>query len=49
MASVACRVWDLKTGSCKDTMRGHTDSVSSVVISLDGSTLVSGSHDNTIR
>ena len=42
-------VWDLSTGECKSTLKGHTDFVRSVAISPDGTTIVSGSDDRTVR
>ena len=43
-----CRVWDMY-GQCMNTLKGHTDFVRSVAISPDGTTIVSGSHDRTVR
>ena len=42
-------VWDLATGECKSTLKGHTNFVRSVAISPDGTTIVSGSDDRTVR
>ena len=42
-------VWDLSSGACKSTLNGHTESVTSVAISPDGKSIVSGSYDSTIR
>ena len=42
-------VWDLASGEVKSTLKGHTNNVSSVAISPDGQTIVSGSWDNTLR
>ena len=49
-------VWDLASGECKSTLRGHTDPVLSVAISPDSKTVVSGSGnlwghsmDHTVR
>ena len=42
-------MWDLSTGECKSTLKGHTDRVTSVAISPDGKSIVSGSWDNTVR
>ncbi len=42
-------VWDMATGKERSKLEGHTREVSSVAISPDGKTIVSGSYDNTIR
>ena len=42
-------VWALETGTEKSKLEGHSNSVFSVAISLDGKTIVSGSGDKTIR
>ena len=44
-----CRVWDLASGECKSTMKGHTGDVNTVAISPDGNTIVSGSSDKSVR
>jgi len=41
--------WDLKTGQEKGKLTGHTAHVHSVSYSSDGTSLASGSADNTIR
>ncbi len=41
------RVWNVRTGECTHTLKGHTDSVRCVA--FDGTTIVSGSDDNTVR
>ncbi|KAF5828571.1 WD40-repeat-containing domain protein [Dunaliella salina] len=43
------KLWDVASGSCRDTLKGHTDSVRSVAVSRDGCTLASGSFDKTVR
>ena len=43
------RVWDLASGEVKSTLQGHTECVTSVAISPDGLTIVSGSNDKTVR
>jgi WD40 repeat protein len=42
-------VWDALTGKEKHVLNGHTDSVNSVAFSSDGSHIVSGSSDNSVR
>ncbi|GFZ92953.1 WD40 repeat domain-containing protein [Okeania sp. KiyG1] len=43
------KIWDLATGSLKNTLTGHTWVVTSIAISSDGQTIVSGSDDKTIK
>ena len=43
------RVWDLASGELRSTLEGHTERVTSVAISHDDTTLVSGSNDKTVR
>src|SRR5262249_53449307 len=43
------KVWDAATGKEELTLRGHTDAVTGVVFTPDGSRLVSGSRDGTVR
>ena len=43
------RLWDVDTGTLKQTLTGHTLPVSSVAFSPDGNTLASGSFDGTLR
>ena len=40
---------DATTGVCTSTLSGHTDHVTSLVFSSDGTSLVSGSDDKTVR
>ncbi|KEY69414.1 hypothetical protein S7711_05728 [Stachybotrys chartarum IBT 7711] len=42
------RVWDLKTGACLHTLRGHTSTVRCLKIA-DSNTAISGSRDTTLR
>ena len=39
--------WDLQTGYCQNTLQGHTDAISSLVVA--NNYLFSGSWDNTIK
>ncbi|MDJ0773066.1 MAG: WD40 repeat domain-containing protein, partial [Mastigocoleus sp. MO_167.B18] len=43
------KIWNLVTGELIRTLEGHKGKVSSVAISPDGQTFVSGSHDRTIK
>src|SRR5439155_303220 len=43
------RVWDVATGRCRATLEGHTAWVSSVALTADGRTAVSGAWDKTVR
>ncbi len=42
-------LWNVASGARVATLTGHTDAVSSVAFSPDGSTLASGSQDGTVR
>jgi WD40 repeat protein len=41
------KVWDLETGNCLRTLKGHTDEV--ICMKLNGNRLVSGSSDHSVR
>ena len=43
------KLWDVETGECVATLKGHSDSVECVAVSPDGRRVVSGSHDNTLK
>ena len=42
-------MWDTLTGSCVRTLEGHGDWVNSVCTSPDGSHIISGSYDATVK
>ena len=41
------RVWNVQTGECMSTLKGHKNLVRCVA--FDGTTIVSGSYDKTVR
>ncbi|KAF8196823.1 WD40-repeat-containing domain protein [Mycena galopus ATCC 62051] len=43
------RIWSVATGTLVEQLRGHQDSVYSVVFTRDGHGIVSGSLDNTLK
>ena len=43
------KMWDITSGSCLSTLRGHSDWVIGMAFSADGQWLISGSQDKTIR
>jgi GTPase SAR1 family protein len=43
------KIWDLKTGRCRATLKGHTDEVNCVAITPDGKRVISGSKDCSVR
>ena len=43
------RVWDAASGECVATLKGHSDWVTSVAFSPDGSRIASGSGEKTVR
>lgn len=43
------RHWDVPTGYCLHTMKGHTATVNAVVITGDGCKAVSGASDMAIK
>jgi WD40 repeat protein len=45
----AVELWDVGTGTLRDTLRGHTGGVRCVAYSGGGKALVSGSYDKTVR
>ncbi|HEY3568663.1 MAG TPA: TIR domain-containing protein [Thermoanaerobaculia bacterium] len=42
------KIWDLGTGACRAVLKGHTDSIKSVVITPDGKRILSASKDRSI-
>ena len=48
-SSGTLRIWDLESGACLRTMKGHRGEVFSVSVTSDGRRAVSGSSDNALR
>ncbi|XP_014252579.1 U5 small nuclear ribonucleoprotein 40 kDa protein-like [Cimex lectularius] len=43
------KIWDLRTNAVATKLRGHTDTVTGMALSSDGSYLLTNSMDNTLR
>ena len=43
------KLWDVATATVRMTLHGHNRSVTSVIFSPDGGTLITGSADTTVR
>ena len=43
------RVWDLKTGTCKQVLQGHNHLVTAIVLSGDSKIAISGGDDNKVK
>ncbi|CAK7207179.1 hypothetical protein SEUCBS139899_009987 [Sporothrix eucalyptigena] len=43
------KLWDTASGECTQTLKGHSQYVTSVVFSPDGTQLASGSYDETVK
>jgi len=43
------KLWDVTSGECLQTLRGHSDTVISVSFSPDGTKVASGSSDDTVK
>jgi len=43
------RIWDVQSGTLIHNLQGHVDRVNKIGFSPDGTTLASGSWDNTIK
>jgi RNA polymerase sigma factor (sigma-70 family) len=42
-------LWDVASSKVRTVLAGHTDGISSLAFSADGTTIVSGSYDQTVR
>jgi Prp8 binding protein len=43
------KVWDLRKQTVLYSMKGHTDTITSLQVSPDGQSLLSNAHDSTVR
>jgi len=43
------KVWDIETGKLLHTLKGHSSSVTAVVLTENGRRVISSSHDKTIK
>ena len=43
------KIWDITSGSCLSTLRGHSDRVTSVAFNKEGTLLASSSYDKTVK
>jgi len=43
------KIWDSSTGECKQTLTGHSDTLTSAAFSADASIIVTASFDNTAK
>ena len=43
------KIWDANTGECLKALEGHLDSIFSVAYSPDGTKIISGSADETVK
>lgn len=43
------KLWDIKESRYTDVLKGHTDLITSLLITSDGKTIISGSRDKTIK
>jgi len=43
------KVWDLNTGKCFSTLKGHQSSLNAIAVTPDGKRAVSGSSDKTLK
>ena len=44
-----CRLWDVETGECKQTLDGHKEDIFSCAFNYDGDTIITASKDNTCK
>ena len=44
-----CKIWNVKSGQCVNTLRGHNDEILDVAFNANGTKLVTASADGTSR
>ena len=44
-----CKIWDIGSGKCVETLRGHVDEVLDICFNATGTRLVTASADGTAR
>ncbi len=49
MTDSTVKIWNIESGECLRTLKGHSSSVETVVLSKDGRNLLSGSDDKTLK
>jgi len=49
MTDSTVKIWNIESGECLRTLKGHSSSVETVVLSDDGRNLLSGSDDKTLK
>ncbi len=49
MTDSTVKIWNIESGECLRTLKGHSSSVETVVLSKDGRNLLSGSDDKTVK
>ena len=48
-ADHTARIWDIRTGKARHTLKGHAGPILSISFDPDGATLATGSQDGTIK
>jgi dynein assembly factor with WDR repeat domains 1 len=43
-----CRIWDVATGACTDTLAGHSNDIVAAAFNYAGDRIITASQDNTV-